>query len=453
MKTPVTIIGGGLSGCEAAYQLARRGIPVSLFEMRPTLPTPAHQTDYLAEVVCSNSFKSESPDTASYLIKEELRSLGSLLIAVAEECRVPAGSALAVDRARFSERVTYIIEALDEVTVFRQEVTEIPKHGIVIVASGPLTSHRFSVNLAEYTGSDHLYFYDAISPIVDAHSLDHSRIFSASRYAKGGDDYLNCPMSEDEYARFYDELIEAATVSFKEFEQEAFFEACLPLEELARRGRNTLAFGPLKPVGLVDPLTGQRPFAVLQLRKENLMSDSYNLVGCQNHMRFGEQKRVFRLVPGLEQAEFLRYGQVHRNTYINSPRILKSTLQSRREPRVLFAGQISGVEGYVECVATGLVAGINAAQLSRGSDPLELPATTACGSLCRYIARSDPKNFQPMNTTFGLLPPVPKTLRRQLREKRKRRLYQVQSALDALGEFQARHPEELGQVDTLSCLP
>jgi methylenetetrahydrofolate--tRNA-(uracil-5-)-methyltransferase len=307
------------------------------------------------------------------------------------------------------------------------------------VATGPLTSERFSRTIAAFTGADHLYFYDAISPIVDARSLDMEKIYTASRYNKGGDDYLNCPMNQEEYDRLYEALTQAASIPVKEFEKSSFFEACLPLEELARRGRNTLVFGPLKPVGLVDPRTGRRPFAVLQLRKENLMADSYNLVGCQNHMKFGDQQRVFRLVPGLEHAEFLRYGQVHRNTYIDAPRILLPTLQTRLDPRIFFAGQIAGVEGYVECMATGLVAGINAGRLASGSHPLVFPPATACGSLCRYLSMSDQGNFQPMNMTFGLLPPFPENQLRQWRDKKKRRQYQVQSALQVLRTFQAEH--------------
>lgn len=439
MDRPVIVIGGGLAGCEAAYQLACRGVAVHLYEMRPGVTTPAHQTDKLAEVVCSNSFKSDAPDTAAHLIKEELRALGSVLIAVAEQCRVPAGAALAVDRVLFGARVTQVVSSLESVTVIREEVPNIPPEGIVIIATGPLTSDRLSRAIAGLTGSNHLYFYDAISPIVDADSLDMSKIYSGSRYGKGSDDYLNCPMNEEDYDSFYEALINAATVPFKDFERSAFFESCLPLEELARRGKHTLAFGPLKPVGLVDPRTGRRPFAVLQLRKENLMSDSYNLVGCQNHMKFGDQQRVFRLVPGLGQAEFLRYGQVHRNTYINSPRVLLPTLQVRNDPRLFFAGQICGVEGYVECVATGLVAGINAARMAQDLEPLVFPEATACGSLCRYVALADPENFQPMNTTFGLLPTLPEHLQRQLRDKKKRRLFQVQSALESLREFQQQH--------------
>lgn len=444
-QEPVTIIGGGLAGCEAAWQLAQRGIPTRLYEMRPEVGTPAHQTDKLAELVCSNSLKSEAADSASFLLKQELRAMNSLLMRVADSCRVPAGQALAVDRLLFSTQVTEEILKLPQVLLLREEMSRIPAEGIVIVATGPLTTNRLSKAIAEFTGAEHLYFYDAISPIVDADTLDMSRIYAASRYGKGGgDDYLNCPMSEEEYDGFYQALLDAATVPFKDFETTPFFEACLPLEELARRGRNTLLFGPLKPVGLNDPRTGRRPCAVLQLRKENLMSDSYNLVGCQNHMKFGDQQRVFRLVPGLEQAEFLRYGQVHRNTYINSPSVLLPTLQARCDTRVLFAGQLSGVEGYVESIATGLVAGVNSARMARGLEPLTFPESTACGSLARYISMAEADRFQPANATFGLLPPLSDVDRRRVRDKRKRHLLQVDSALSAMREFLGRHPEAFG---------
>ena len=441
-QQPVTVIGGGLAGCEAAWQLAQRGIPVRLYEMRSGRSTPAHQTDNLAELVCSNSLKSEAPDSAPFLLKQELRAMHSLLLRIADSCRVPAGQALAVDRSLFSAQATEEIHRHPAITLIREELCRIPAEGAVVVATGPLTSDGLSQAIAGLTGAEHLYFYDAISPIVDAATLDMDRVYAASRYGKGGaEDYLNCPMSEAEYDRFFHALLGAATVPFRDFEKTAFFEACLPLEELARRGRNTLLFGPMKPVGLIDPRTGRRPCAVLQLRKENLMSDSYNLVGCQNHMKFDDQREVFRLVPGMERAEFLRYGQVHRNTYINAPRALLPTLQARQDSRVLFAGQISGVEGYIESIATGLIAGINAARMVQENEPLVFPEATACGSLVRYISMADPEDFQPMNTTFGLLPPLPDEMRRRLKDKRKRHLYQVESALEIHREFLNRYPE------------
>jgi len=347
-----------------------------------------------------------------------------------------------VDRSLFSTQATAEIQRHPGIHLIREELCRIPAESPVVVATGPLTSDGLSQAIAELTGAEHLYFYDAISPIVDAATLDMDRVYAASRYGKGGaEDYLNCPMSEAEYDRFFQALLGAATVPFKDFEKTAFFEACLPLEELARRGRNTLLFGPLKPVGLIDPRTGRRPCAVLQLRKENLMSNSYNLVGCQNHMKFDDQREVFRLVPGMERAEFLRYGQVHRNTYINAPRALLPTLQARQDARILFAGQISGVEGYIESIATGLIAGINAARMVRGQEPLVFPEGTASGSLVRYISMADPEDFQPMNMTFGLLPSLPDAERRRLKDKRKRHQYQVEAALAIHREFLNRYPE------------
>lgn len=439
-KKEIVIIGGGLAGCEAAWQVARRGIAVRLFEMRPEQHTPAHQTDLLAELVCSNSLKSMSPDSATFLLQQEMRSLHSLLIHAADECRVPAGQALAVDRRRFSQQITDTLSRSPLIEVVRQECEEIPSSGVAIIASGPLTSDRLSQALAQWAGSEHLSFYDAISPIVEADSLDYGIIFAASRYDKGGQDYLNCPMDAAEFQRFFEALCSAETVATRDFETPKYFEACLPLEELARRGKETLLFGPLKPVGLLDPRTGKRPHAVIQLRKENLLSDSYNLVGCQNHMRFAQQKKVFQLVPGMEKAEFLRYGQIHRNTFIDGPRLLQATLQSRKDPRILFAGQLCGVEGYLESIATGLVAGIQAACLVLGETPRPFPADTACGSLCRYVAESETRHFQPMNITFGLLPPSQESGKIRKRDKKERRVRQIQGALDQLGEFQKEYP-------------
>ena len=405
MRDVITVIGGGLAGSEAAWQIASRGEKVRLYEMRPARPTGAHRTDRLAEIVCSNSLKSDQPYNASWLLKEELRRLGSILIEVAYSVRVPAGSALAVDRERFASRVTEVISGEPNIELIREEVTEIPKKGIGIIASGPLTSASLSESIRQFCGSDHLYFYDAISPIVDADTIDHSRIYRASRYGKAADDYLNCPMNEQQYEAFYNAVMSAEGVAIHDFEEAYYFESCLPIEELARRGRDTLRFGPMRPVGLVDPRTDRLPYAVVQLRQEDLMQSSYNIVGFQNHLKFPDQKRIFRMIPGLENAEFLRFGQIHRNTYINAPQILLPTMAARRDPRVFFAGQLAGTEGYIENVASGLVAGINAVRGLRREEPMILPAETATGALCRYVSTPQ-KHFAPMNINFGLLPPM-----------------------------------------------
>jgi methylenetetrahydrofolate--tRNA-(uracil-5-)-methyltransferase len=429
----VTIVGGGLAGSEAAWQAAERGARVRLCEMRPDTPTAAHQTGWLGEIVCSNSLKSDEAGTAPYLLKEELRRAGSLLISVAHETAVPAGAALAVDRERFAERVTARLEAHPNVEIVRGEVRELPDDGVVVVATGPLTSPALSASIARLTGSDHLYFYDAISPVVEADSIDTTIVFRAARYGKGGDDYLNCPFTKDEYDAFYDALTSAESAPLHEFEKTMFFEACLPIEELARRGRDTLRYGPMKPVGLPDPRTGRIPYAVVQLRQENLLADSYNLVGFQNHLKFGEQKRVLRMIPGLANAEFVKMGQVHRNTFINGPATLAETLQMRRNPRVLFAGQISGVEGYIEAMATGLMAGVHATAIVRGREPVAPPRASAMGSLVNYVANADPKHFQPANITFALLPPLENDERRRLKQKRQRHERQVALGLEAFG--------------------
>src|SRR6184192_2983851 len=353
----IRVIGAGLAGCEGAWQCARRGVAVELFEMRPVRSTPAHQTGDFAELVCSNSLKSDSENTAPWLLKEEMRRAGSLLMEIAHECAVPAGHALAVDRTTFAARVTEAISIEALISVRREEVTRIDEHQITIIATGPLTSDALSQEIARLSGSSHLYFYDSISPIVEAESIDMTKVYFAARYDKGSADYINCPMSKEEYDRFYDALTAAESVEAKEWEKLNYFESCLPIEEIARRGRDTLRFGPMKPVGLKDPRTGKPPYAVVQLRQENLRADSYNLVGFQNHLRFGEQGRVLRLIPGLENARFLRYGQIHRNTYINAPTVLRETMQMRNQPNIFFAGQISGVEGYTESIATGLIAG------------------------------------------------------------------------------------------------
>ena len=424
----VTIIGAGLAGAEAAWQCARRGVAIDLYEMRPVRSTPAHQTAEFAELVCSNSLKSESENTAPWLLKEEMRRAGSLLIEIARECAVPAGHALAVDRTQFSARVTEIISQEPLITVRREEVTVIDGSDMTIIATGPLTSDALAAEIAQLSADgtragasvqgNQLYFYDSISPIVEADSIDMSKVYLAARYDKGSADYINCPMSKEEYDRFYDALIAAESVEAKDWEKLNYFEACLPIEEIARRGRDTLRFGPMKPVGLRDPRTGKPPYAVVQLRQENLRADSYNLVGFQNHLKFGEQARVLRLIPGLENAQFLRYGQIHRNTYINSPALLNSTLQMNAHPSTLFAGQICGVEGYVESIATGMLAGMNAAALVAGEVPVAPPRAMALGSLVHYITHADPKKFQPANITFDLLPPLEKKIRdRQQRHK------------------------------------
>src|SRR5499427_3216084 len=377
----INIIGGGLAGVEAAWQAANAGLRVRLFEMRPVKQTPAHRTDKLAEIVCSNSLKSDEPGTASYLLKEELRRGGSLVMEAAAATRVPAGAALAVDRQRFAEEITGRIESHPQIEIVREEIVSIPGDAITIIATGPLTSEALTAEIMKLTGDDQLYFYDAIAPIIAADSIDRAIAFGAARYGKGGDDYLNCPLDENEYAQFHQALISANSVPLQRFEETRWFEACLPIEELARRGIDTLRYGPMKPVGLVDPRTGREPFAAVQLRQENLMADAYSMVGFQNHLRYGEQARVLRLIPGLERAEFLQFGQIHRNTYICSPRVLEPTMQMRTSPAVFFAGQITGVEGYVESVAMGWLAGQNAARFLQNEELLVAPPRSAIGAL------------------------------------------------------------------------
>lgn len=407
MNNFITIIGGGLAGCEAAWQAARRGSRVRLYEMRPRVPTAAHKTGDLAELVCSNSLKSDEASNAHGLLKVEMRRLGSLVLAKAEGARVPAGAALAVDRERFAADVTRAIESEPLIEVVREEAREIPGEGPVVVATGPLVSDAMAQAIAGFTGSEYLYFYDAVSPIVEAGSIDRDIAFAASRYGKGGGaDYLNCPMNEEEYRAFYNALLGAARVDFHDFDRAHFFEGCLPVEELALRGVDTLRFGPMKPVGLDDPRTGRRPFAVVQLRQDNLAADHYNMVGFQNQLKFGEQTRIFRLIPGLAEAVFVRLGMIHRNSYINAPALLRPTFQTKRRPDLFFAGQVSGVEGYVESAASGILAGLNAHRLLRGEEPVHPPPESALGALCRYISSADPANYQPMNIAFGLLPPL-----------------------------------------------
>ena len=486
----VKIIGAGLAGAEAAWQCARRGVDVELFEMRPVRTTPAHQTGDFAELVCSNSLKSDSENTAPWLLKEEMRRVGSLLLEIARECAVPAGHALAVDRVTFAARVTEAISREARITVRREEVTAIDEGDITMVASGPLTSEGLAREIGRLSArsstqastraaedafpigaeiaalkrcatqttdagdvhgesnqqwpdeskpsgaggpapheieprSPHLYFYDSISPIVEADSIDMTRVYMAARYDKGSADYINCPMTVEEYDTFYGALVAAQAVEERDWEKLNYFESCLPIEEIARRGRDTLRFGPMKPVGLKDPRTGRMPYAVVQLRQENLRADSYNLVGFQNHLKFGEQARVLRLIPGLENARFLRYGQIHRNTYINAPTLLRETLQMKAHPRVLFAGQICGVEGYVESIATGLMAGMHAAALACGDELLPAPRASAFGSLTHYVTHADAKSFQPANITFDLLP----GLEKKIRDRKERHRLQCELAL------------------------
>jgi methylenetetrahydrofolate--tRNA-(uracil-5-)-methyltransferase len=463
MSDRVKIIGAGLAGSEAAWQCAQRGLKVDLYEMRPVRSTPAHQTSDFAELVCSNSLKSESENTAPWLLKEEMRRAGSRLIEIARECAVPAGHALAVDRAQFSARVTEVISREPLISVHREEVVQIDESQITIIATGPLTSDALAADIARLSdprarapfdpaqsrsephGSPdphpQLYFYDSISPIVEADSIDMSKVYLAARYDKGTPDYINCPMSQEEYDRFYDALTAAESVEARDWEKLNYFESCLPLEEIARRGRDTLRFGPMKPVGLRDPRTGKPPYAVVQLRQENLRADSYNLVGFQNHLMFGEQARVLRLIPGLNNARFLRFGQIHRNTYINSPALLNSTLQMKEHPGVLFAGQICGVEGYVESIATGMLAGMNAAALLANDAPIAPPRATALGSLIHYITNADPRKFQPANITFDLLP----SPEHRIRDRQQRHKMQCDLALHYLHEWLAPRVEVIQQ--------
>jgi len=456
----IKIIGGGLAGPEAALQAAALGCQVALYEMRPTRSTEAHQTADFAELVCSNSLKSESENTAPWLLKQEMRRAGSVLLAEADASAVPAGHALAVDRVEFSRRVAARIAAEPRIVIHREEVTALDPDEpdtLTILATGPLTSPALAAELQRLTGSNHLAFYDSISPIVDATTIDMDRVFLAARYDKGTADYINCPFTREEYDRFLDALTTAESVPVKPWEQlptessalnqqpttsnqqPHYFEGCLPIEETARRGRDTLRFGPMKPVGLTDPKTGRWPYAVVQLRQENLRADSYNLVGFQNHLKFGEQARVLRLIPGLENATFLRYGQIHRNTYIDAPNLLTETLQLRAHPSILIAGQLSGVEGYTESIASGLLAGRYAAALARGTQPTPAPRASANGSLSYYITHAlNPekhKRFQPANITFDLLPPLEEDLRRRIRDKKERHRLQCDRALAAWDQW------------------
>jgi methylenetetrahydrofolate--tRNA-(uracil-5-)-methyltransferase len=407
----VTVIGAGLAGSEAAWQIASQGVPVRLYEMRPVRRTPAHHTDQFAELVCSNSLRANGLTNAVGVLKEEMRRLGSLILSAADRHAVPAGGALAVDRDGFSGEVTRRLREHPLVTVVSEEVTDIPADGIVVVATGPLTSPELSQRIRELTGEEYFYFYDAAAPIVEKESIDLDKVFLASRYGKGEAAYLNCPMTEEEFDAFYEALVSAETAELKDFEKEVYFEGCMPIEVMARRGKMTVLFGPLKPVGLTDPRTGKQPYAVVQLRQDNAAGTLFNLVGFQTHLKWGEQKRVFSLIPGLERAEFVRYGVMHRNTFINSPRLLLPTYQFRRRETLFFAGQMTGVEGYVESAASGLIAGLNAGRLARGLPPLTPPAETALGSMAQYITTADFRHFQPMNANFGLFPPLGRKFR------------------------------------------
>ena len=439
MKTSkvVNVIGGGLAGSEAAWQVARRGIKVRLFEMRPVRSTGAHRTGELAELVCSNSLKSEQEHSAPRLLKDELRAGQSLLIELARETSVPAGGALAVDREKFSALVTERLSQHPNIELRREEVTEINTDEITVIAAGPLASAPLVEAIGKLTGEQDLYFFDAISPIVDGETINYDIAFKAARYGKGGDDYVNCPMNREEYLKFYEALSTAETVKPHEGmeDEKKFFEGCLPIEELARRGVDTLRFGPMKPVGLPDPRTGREAYACVQLRLENLMADAYNIVGFQCHIKYGEQKRVLQLIPGLENAEFIRFGQMHRNTYICSPRLLRESLQMREHPNVLFAGQISGIEGYTEAMATGMIAGMNAARLALGLETSAPPRESAVGSLAFYLANASAKNFQPANTTFALLPELEPEIRKRAKRKADRHRIQVERGLKAFDNW------------------
>jgi len=452
----IKVIGGGLAGPEAALTAAKLGAEVDLYEMRPTKRTPAHETSDFGELVCSNSLKSESENTAPWLLKQEMRRAGSALLKCADATAVPAGHALAVDRVEFSRRIADAIAAEPRIAVHREEVTALdPENGITILASGPLTSSALSTEIARLTGSEHLAFYDSISPIVEADSIDRERVYFAARWDKGTADYINCPMTKEEYDAFYDALMAAEFVQEKEWERLDYFQGCQPIEQIARSGRDTLRFGPMKPVGLRDPRTGKTPHAVVQLRCENLRADSYNLVGFQNHLKFGEQARILRMIPGLENAKFLRYGQIHRNTYINAPTVLTERLTLKAWPKMMIAGQLSGVEGYTESIATGMLAGIYAAALAEGREPERIPRETALGSLVNYICHAEAKRFQPANITFDLLPPLDKEMldeatRKKIRDKGERRRLQCEAALKAFDGWLARIGDSKSAVEARS---
>jgi len=426
----VTVVGAGLAGSEAAWQIANRGVKVRLYEMRPSKQTPAHHTDKFAELVCSNSLRANSLTNAVGVLKEEMRRLNSVIIKAADECSVPAGGALAVDRHEFAAKVTHLVKNHPNVTVVNEEVTEIPD-GPTVIATGPLTSKPLSERLRELTGEEYLYFYDAAAPIVEKDSIDMEKVYFKSRYDKGEAAYINCPMTEEEFDRFYEALIAAETVPLKEFEKEIYFEGCMPIEVMARRGKKTLLFGPMKPVGLEDPRTGKRPYAVVQLRQDDAAGTLYNIVGFQTHLKWGPQKEVIRLIPGLENAEIVRYGVMHRNTFISSPKLLRPTYQFREREDLFFAGQMTGVEGYVESAASGLVAGMNAANLVLGKELVVFPPETAIGSMAHYITSANPNHFQPMNANFGLFAPLPE----KIKDKRQKNEMYAQRALNTIQNF------------------
>ena len=428
--TIVNVIGAGLAGSEAAWQIAKRGVRVRLFEMRPVKQTPAHHTDKFAELVCSNSLRANTLTNAVGVIKEEMRMLDSVIMKAADQCAVPAGGALAVDRHEFAGYVTENVKNHPLVEVINEEVTEIPE-GITIIATGPLTSPALAEKIQQLTGQDYLYFYDAAAPIVEKDSIDMDKVYVKSRYDKGEAAYINCPMTEEQFDLFYEALISAEVVPLKEFEKEIYFEGCMPFEVMAERGKKTLLFGPMKPVGLEDPKTGKVPYAVVQLRQDDAAGTLYNIVGFQTHLKWGPQKEVLKLIPGLENVEIVRYGVMHRNTFINSPRVLKPTYQLKTNDQLFFAGQMTGVEGYVESAGSGLLAGINAAKLALGEELLIFPEETALGSMARYITEADPRNFQPMNVNFGLFPDLPK--RYKLKEKRGEK--QAERALGTIRNF------------------
>ncbi|CEH32005.1 Methylenetetrahydrofolate--tRNA-(uracil-5-)-methyltransferase TrmFO (Folate-dependent tRNA (ur acil-5-)-methyltransferase) (Folate-dependent tRNA(M-5-U54)-methyltransferase) [Aneurinibacillus migulanus] len=435
----VKVIGAGLAGSEAAWQIAEQGVDVILYEMRPVRNTPAHHTDKFAELVCSNSLRANSLTNAVGILKEEMRHLSSIIIRSADNCAVPAGGALAVDRHEFAGAVTDSVRNHPRIEVRNEEITEIPD-GIVVIATGPLTSPDLSKQLQEITGQEYLYFYDAAAPIIEKETIDMEKVFLASRYDKGEAAYLNCPMNEAEFNAFYEALITAEEVPLKEFEKQIFFEGCMPIEVMAKRGKQTMLFGPMKPVGLTDPRTGKQPFAVVQLRQDNSAGTLYNIVGFQTHLKWPEQRRVFGMIPGLENAEIVRYGVIHRNTFINSPRLLKPTYQYKDRDTLFFAGQMTGVEGYVESAASGLIAGINAGRLARGLDALVFPTETAMGSMGHYITTANPDSFQPMNANFGLFPPLEK----KIRNKKERYEQYAERALDKIQNFSQN-------VHNLSC--
>ena len=427
----IIVIGAGLAGAEAAWQIAERGCEVDLYEMRPKVNTPAHKTEYFAELVCSNSLRGATIENAVGLLKEEMRQLKSLVIEAADKTKGPAGRALAVDREGFSKYITDKIKAHPLINVINEEITKIPENEIIVIASGPLTSPNLSAEIAKMTGEEYLYFYDAAAPIVAIDSVDMNKVYKASRYGKGDDDYYNCPMNKEEYLLFWNELVNAETAPIKEFEKAIFFEGCMPVEEMASRGVDTLRYGPLKPVGLEHPITGEKPYAVVQLRQDNHAATLYNIVGFQTHLKWPEQKRVFGLISGLENAEFVRYGVMHRNTFINSPKILKPTMQMKDRENIFFAGQITGVEGYVESASSGLIAGINAAKFAQKEELITLQSDTAHGALCQYITNADIKKFQPMNVNFGLLPP----LEERIKDKKLKNRTIAERALNRLSQY------------------